>query len=122
MPVTLVPDPLHPESSRTPAPLMVKADAMRKLYAAGTPVAEIALRYGVTYHNAYKQINPPRKRAGAAGSTESKPLTKERLTQLPKKRLIEIATSKGKTPSELARIQAAANELDRRDPNWLDKL
>lgn len=102
--------------------MMVKADAMRKLHAQGDTVQEIALRYGITYHNAYKAINPPRQRATAPRSTVEKPLTRERLSQLTKPRLIAIATSKVKTDTERKRVEAAAAELDRRDPNWLDNL
>lgn len=116
--IVLVPDPTW--QGKGEAPLMIRTYAMRKLFEAGKTVSEVALHFDTTYHNAYKAINPPRKRASDPKSTAVKPLTASRLTQLSKKQLEKIAYGKGKTPTELARIEAAADELIRRDPNWLE--
>lgn len=120
MSITLVPDPTY-KGKGTP-PMMVKAEAMRRLYASGESVSAIALRYGVSYYNAYGAINPPRKSAASGQSTAVKLLTPERATQLSKTRLIAIATAKQTTPDWIARKEAASDELDRRYPGWLDKL
>lgn len=120
MPIQLVPDPTWAGSGT--APLMVKSDAMRKLHAAGKTVSEVAVFFNSTYHQVYKVINPPRKDRTATSSREVKPLTATRLTQMTKKQLIAIATTKVKTESERKRAVAASNELDRRDPSWIDSL
>lgn len=120
MPVSLVPDPTY--VGKETAPLMVKAHAMRKLHEAGKSVSEVALYFGVTYHNAYKAINPRRQHARSEKSTVAKPLTPGRASQLTKRQLIAIATSKAKTEVDKKRIQSAADEMDRRDPDWINKL
>ncbi len=125
MPITLVPDPTY--TGKGDPPLMVKADAMRKLFfEAGESVGDIARRYDVPYGRAYKAINPPRKAAGDPRSTATKPLTRKRLGELTRSQLEKIVTRRmrkgpdGKlinfTPDEEARIKAADAELAKRSP------
>lgn len=120
MPIQLVPDPTH--TGKGPAPNIIKADAMRKLHAAGLSVSEIALRYAVSYHAAYKAINPPRKPVDSPASTARKVITPERATQLSKSQLLKIVQKRTSDAAELERIAVASNELDRRYPGWVDEL
>lgn len=121
MPIgALVPDPTF--KGKGEAPLMLRSEAMRKLFKAGMSVVDIAAHYGVRYGLAWKTINPPRQPATAKTSTGAKPLTKDRLAGLPKSRLLLIVEGPKKTPEQRARAASAADELDRRYPGWIDTL
>lgn len=117
-----MPDPTYAGSDPDRAPLMVRADAMRKLFRAGQTVKEVAAHFDVPYRLAYKAIQPPRRSSTDKASTATKPLTKERLANLSKGQLVKIVTSRPKTPAEIARVEAVSNELDRRYPGWVDDL
>jgi len=127
--ITLVPDPTW--KGKTPAPLMVRADAMRKLAKAGLPVKDIAVHFKVPYSLAYKAVQPPRLASDSPRSTGRKPLTSERLRALSTARLKDIAYAKshiktsGKPFPNPAynekHVLLATEELDRRDPKWQDE-
>lgn len=128
--IILVPDPTWKGTRE--APLMVRSDAMRALYRAGSSVSEVALYYEVPYDRAYRAIQPPRKDKRSPHSTARKELTAERLTSLSKQKLIDITDIpsrhmvKGKLePNSLfdrARYEAADAELTKRyGSGWLDE-
>lgn len=102
-------------------PYIPRSWAMRKLFKQGVPVGDIARRYKVDYHKAYKAIDPPRLAASNPRSTVRKPLTPERLASLPKSRLLKMAYVRTKDPKELKRIEKVMAELDRRFPGWIDE-
>lgn len=116
MTIYLVPDPTW--KGKGPAPTLVRSDAMRRMFKAGSSVTEVAEYFDVPYRQAYRAINPPRKRAGQ--TTAAQALTPARLKNMSKGQLEKIATAHGKTPAALARIESATDELLRRDPHWLE--
>lgn len=109
-------DPESPSAPRIP-----RAWAMRKLRTQGMSIGDIARKYEVPYAMAYKMINPPRQRASSSKSTTAKALTTERLSTMKRSQLEKIVYNRrAKTPSELKRVAAASDELDRRFPGWND--
>lgn len=114
----LVPDPLY--KGEPPAPKMIRSWAMRKLYDAGMPIADIARRYDVPYARAYKSIHY-HQTEGLAPTT-SRPAPRVRkvktLEEMSMKELKRIAT----TSADQNLITKAAAILDTRDATWYDKL
>jgi hypothetical protein len=120
MPIYLVPDPTW--QGKPPAPLMIRADAMRKMYKEGAAVSVVAQHFEVPYSIAYKAIKPPHKAAGQRGSNIGLPLTKSRLRGMNMSQLARIASKPGVRPGtpDGERAEAAQDELLRRDPKWLE--
>lgn len=122
MSIIMVPDPLW--TGKGEAPGVIRSWAMRALAKQGMEVGDIARKYGVPYARAYRAVNPPRQRGSSPNSKATKPLTASRLKDLTKPQLIKIATQQIKAgdTATRTRVQSAVDELDRRDPTWLDNL
>lgn len=117
----MVVDPLY--KGKPPIPLLPRALAMRRCSEQlNMSIGDIARLYGLTYQQAYKQINPARLPASDPRSTAPKELTQKRLDTLPRSALVRMATAKSKDPAILKRTQQAADALDRRFPGWYDDL
>jgi hypothetical protein len=130
MPITFVPDPTSKIAKKCPtcgqeAPLLIRSDAMRKLFAAGTPIQEIAELYGIPYHRVWRAVNPPRRPAGQPGSKIRTELTVARAKTLTKRQLTAISNTRSRiknavgksidNPSYRARdVEIAIEELERR--------
>lgn len=118
----LVDDPLY--KGHAPVPQVTRSQAMRRMhFNLGMSVGEVARHFGITYHLAYKQIQPPRLAAASPRSTAPKPLTTERLSTLSRSQLDTMAHAKGTNdPAIRKRVEAASDELDRRFPGWNDEV
>ena len=139
----LVDDPTY--KGKPPAPKILRTWAMRLCAQSGMSVSEIAKKYGVPYTAAYRAVHDdPQSSEAAKAAKPPKPKPKpekpsakpamKRPRREPKvdpvldpKLIQAIKTSELKrivykkgTPLDDPRANAAADELDRRDPHWND--
>jgi hypothetical protein len=127
----LVDDPTYTGGGE--APQISRSDAMRRLAAEGLSINQISAFYEVPYQTAYVAVRL-RSVGTTTGGADIKPRagmgpsvpSKGALHEMSKAQLMRIVNTKQPKADDpliedkLARIQAAADELDRRYPGWID--
>jgi hypothetical protein len=109
-------------------PQILRAWAMRKLFAKGYSVGDIARKYDIPYARAYRavvvasKVKPTATKKARAPKAPLVPdYSDEDLEKLPEKKLVSFIYQKRPTQAQLELAARASEVADRRFPGWNDR-